>query len=144
MASKSSHNLLDSFGENRPMEAIGRSSSSNSLTGESSSASRVIMNGMFVGGVRGMSGAIKMERSEHERAKYPDRINLDRKGLHGVPILADEPDLRLISLQHNSIKRIQHLDTTFRLVFLDLYHNRLEQVGMSSVRTTGNNSSAYF
>ena len=27
-------------------------------------------------------GAIKMERSEHERAKYPDRINLDRKGLH--------------------------------------------------------------
>ena len=46
----------------------------------------------------------------------------------GVPILADEPDLRLISLQHNSIKRIQHLDTTFRLVFLDLYHNRLEQI----------------
>ena len=48
--------------------------------------------------------------------------------LLGVPILADEPDLRLISLQHNSIKRIQNLDTAFRLVFLDLYHNRLEQV----------------
>ena len=127
MASKSTHSLLD-FGENRPIEAIGRSNSSNSLTGESSSASRVKVNGMFVGGVRGMSGAIKMERSEHERAKYPDRINLDRKGLHSVPILADEPDLRLISLQHNSIKRIQHLDTTFRLVFLDLYHNRLEQI----------------
>ena len=125
----STHSLLD-FGENqRPMEAIGRSNSSNSLTGESSSASRVKVNGMFVGGVRGMNqNIIKMERSEHERAKYPDRINLDRKGLHSVPILADEPDLRLISLQHNSIKRIQHLDTTFRLVFLDLYHNRLEQV----------------
>ena len=83
----------------------------------------------------GMSGAIKMERSEHERAKYPDRINLDRKGLHSVPILADEPDLRLISLQHNSIKRIQHLDTTFRLVFLDLYHNRLEQAS-NSIQTS--------
>ena len=87
MAAKSTQSLLD-FGENsprgsRPMEAIGRSNSSNSLTGESSSASRVKVNGMFVGGVRGMSGAIKMERSEHERAKYPDRINLDRKGLHG-------------------------------------------------------------
>ena len=81
MASKSTHSLLD-FGENRPIEAIGRSNSSNSLTGESSSASRVKVNGMFVGGVRGMSGAIKMERSEYERAKYPDRINLDRKGLH--------------------------------------------------------------
>ncbi len=33
-------------------------------------------------GVRGLSGAITMERSEHERLKYPDRINLDKKGLH--------------------------------------------------------------
>ena len=41
-----------------------------------------------------------------------------------MPILADEPGLRLLSLQHNLIKRIQHLDTTFRLVFLDLYHNQ--------------------
>lgn len=85
MAAKSTQSLLDYGGSDttRPMEAIGRSNSSNSLTGESSSASRVKVNGMFVGGVRGMSGAIKMERSEHERAKYPDRINLDRKGLHG-------------------------------------------------------------
>ena len=79
MAAKSTQSLMD-YPENRPMEAIGRSNSSNSLTGESSSASRVKVNGMFVGGVRGMSGAIKMERSEHERAKYPDRINLDKKG----------------------------------------------------------------
>ena len=49
-----------------------------------------------------------------------------------VPILADEPGLRLLSLQHNLIKRIQHLDTTFRLVFLDLYHNRLDQVWVLS------------
>lgn len=35
------------------------------------------------GGVRGMSGAITMERSEDEKLKFPDRINLDRKGLHG-------------------------------------------------------------
>ena len=83
MAAKSTQSLMDFPESSRPMEAIGRSNSSNSLTGESSSASRVKVNGMFVGGVRGMSGAIKMERSEHERDKYPDRINLDRKGLHG-------------------------------------------------------------
>lgn len=85
MAAKNTQPLLEfseQSGNNRPMETIRRSNSSNSLTGESSSASRVKVNGMFVGGVRGMSGAIKMERSEHERAKYPDRINLDRKGLH--------------------------------------------------------------
>ena len=33
-----------------------------------------------------------------------------------VPILADEPGLRLLSLQHNLIKRIQNLDSIFRLV----------------------------
>ena len=57
MASKSTHSLLD-FSENRPLEAIGKSNSSNSLTGESSSAARVKMNGLFVGGVRGMSGKL--------------------------------------------------------------------------------------
>ncbi|TRY79764.1 hypothetical protein TCAL_08100 [Tigriopus californicus] len=70
------------------------------------------------GGVRGMSGAITMERSEDEKLKFPDR----------VPILEDEPALRLLSLQHNFIKRIQHLDSTYRLVFLDLYHNRLDTI----------------
>ena len=37
-----------------------------------------------------------MERSAEERTKYPDRINLDRRGLHGIPLLADEPGLRLL------------------------------------------------
>ncbi len=46
----------------------------------------------------------------------------------GIPILEDEPALRLLSLQHNLIRRIQHLDATYRLVFLDLYHNRLDAV----------------
>ena len=40
-----------------------------------------------------------MERSAEERTKYPDRINLDRRGLHGIPLLADEPGLRLLRLR---------------------------------------------
>ena len=55
-----------------------------SLAGESSSAS-ASDRGSLAAGVRGLSGAITMERSEHEKLKYPDRINLDRKGLHGKP-----------------------------------------------------------
>ncbi len=73
-----------------PASSMGRSASSSSLTGESSSA---VIGGYGAGlgsnargglsaGVRGLSGAITMERSEHERLKYPDRINLDKKGLH--------------------------------------------------------------
>ena len=42
-----------------------------------------------------------MERSAEERTKYPDRINLDRRGLHGIPLLADEPGLRLLRLFFN-------------------------------------------
>ena len=34
-------------------------------------------------GVRGHGGSITMERTEEEKDKFPDRINLDRKGLHG-------------------------------------------------------------
>ena len=71
---------------------------------------------------------LRMERSEEERTKYPDRINLDRRGLHGIPVLADEPGLRLLSFQHNFIKRIHNLELTSRLVFLDLYHNRLDHI----------------
>ena len=38
--------------------------------------------------------------------------------LSGIPIFEAEPGLRLLSLQHNLIKRVQHLETTHRLVFL--------------------------
>ncbi len=40
-------------------------------------------------GVRGTGagGAVTMERSDDERQKYPDRINLDRKGLHGATLV---------------------------------------------------------
>ena len=46
---------------------------------------------------------IRMERSAEERTKYPDRINLDRRGLHGIPLLADEPGLRLLRLMDTII-----------------------------------------
>ena len=72
-----------------PASSIGRSASSSSLTGESSSAviggygaTLAPARGGLSAGVRGLSGANTMERSEHERLKYPDRINLDKKGLH--------------------------------------------------------------
>ena len=68
----------------------------------------------------------------HISAVFPIRINLDRRGLHGVPVLADEPGLRLLSLQHNFIKRIHNLEFTSRLVFLDLYHNRLDQIAVTT------------
>jgi hypothetical protein len=45
----------------------------------------------------------KIKRTDEERDKLPDRINLDKKGLTTIPIIEDEPNLRLLSLQHNLI-----------------------------------------
>ncbi len=48
----------------------------------SSSSTSGVADGSLSAGVRG-GGAVTMERTEEEKQKYPDRINLDRKGLHG-------------------------------------------------------------
>ena len=49
------------------------------------------------------NGFWRIHRSSKEKEKLPDRINLDRRGLTALPIIEDEPNLRLLSLQHNLI-----------------------------------------
>lgn len=55
------------------------------------------------GSVLVQNGITTIKRSERDREKHPDRVNLDRKGLGSIPIIDDEPNLRLLSLQHNLI-----------------------------------------
>lgn len=76
-------------------------------------------------------GKIQVSRSRQEKEKCPDRISLDRRGLTKLPIVIGEPRLRLLSLQHNIITRLDGLSTQNlqRLVFLDIYDNQLERVG---------------
>ena len=54
------------------------------------------------------------------------------------PLLEGEENLRLLNLQHNLIKKIQHLQTLKKLIFLDLYDNQIEEIsglnGLSSLR----------
>lgn len=49
------------------------------------------------------SGFWRVQRTAKEKEKLPDRINLDRRGLTALPVIEDEPGLRLLSLQHNLI-----------------------------------------
>jgi leucine-rich repeat-containing protein 49 len=49
------------------------------------------------------NGIHKIRRTSKEKEKQPDRINLDRRGLCTIPIIDQEPNLRLLSLQHNLI-----------------------------------------
>lgn len=49
------------------------------------------------------NGVHKIRRTPKEKEKQPDRINLDRRGLCTIPVIDNEPNLRLLSLQHNLI-----------------------------------------
>lgn len=49
------------------------------------------------------NGITRIKRTPNDREKHPDRINLDRRGLTFVPYIDDEPNIRLLSLQHNLI-----------------------------------------
>lgn len=49
------------------------------------------------------NGIHKIRRTSKEKEKIPDRINLDRRGLCTIPVIDNEPNLRLLSLQHNLI-----------------------------------------
>ncbi|XP_043071441.1 leucine-rich repeat-containing protein 49 [Drosophila grimshawi] len=49
------------------------------------------------------NGICRIQRLTKEREELPDRINYDRRGLTAIPIFEQEPNLRLLSLQHNLI-----------------------------------------
>ncbi|XP_024939948.1 leucine-rich repeat-containing protein 49 isoform X2 [Cephus cinctus] len=78
----------------------------------------------------GEGRAVVATRTSTEREKNPDRICLDRRGLTTFPNIIGETRLRLLSLQHNLIVKIEgenFLQLT-KLVFLDLYDNQIERV----------------
>ncbi|XP_017071538.1 uncharacterized protein LOC108108128 [Drosophila eugracilis] len=49
------------------------------------------------------NGICRIQRLPKEREDLPDRINYDKRGLTAIPIFEQEPNLRLLSLQHNLI-----------------------------------------
>lgn len=69
-------------------------------------------------------------RTSTEKEKSPDRICLDRRGLTSFPNIIGEPRLRLLSLQHNLLTKIENCNFSqlTKLVFLDLYDNQIEKI----------------
>lgn len=74
-------------------------------------------------------------RPEEERQSNPDKLNLDRRKLTVCPILEGEENLRLLNYQHNFIRKIEHVSSLNKLIFLDLYDNQIEEIcGLSSLK----------
>jgi len=78
----------------------------------------------------GETRTIVASRTPAEREKNPDRICLDRRGLTTFPNVIGESKLRLMSLQHNLLTKIEssNLSQLTKLVFLDLYDNQIEKI----------------
>lgn len=60
-----------------------------------------------------------------------------RRGLMSVPVISGEARLRLLSMQHNLLTKLDGIAGTSclsRLVFLDVYGNQLEKItGLESL-----------
>ena len=78
---------------------------------------------------RPMFAEKQIYRAEEERAENPESLHLDKKGLKHFPLLgSEENNLKLLSLQHNSICRLENLPCLNHLLVLDLYNNRVERI----------------
>lgn len=79
-------------------------------------------------------------RSQEEKEKHPDTIRIDKKGIRIFPDIGggETATLKLLSLQHNLISRLENVPLLPQLVVLDLYDNRVERIcglhGLPSLR----------
>ncbi|XP_046403321.1 leucine-rich repeat-containing protein 49 isoform X2 [Ischnura elegans] len=72
-----------------------------------------------------VEGKIHATRHQKEKERNPDRISLDKRGITSFPIFLGEGKIKLLSLQHNLINKIEDVVGLKRLVFLDLYNNQI-------------------
>eukprot|EP00602_Paraphysomonas_sp_CaronLab_P009222 CAMPEP_0185034562 /NCGR_PEP_ID=MMETSP1103-20130426/24561_1 /TAXON_ID=36769 /ORGANISM="Paraphysomonas bandaiensis, Strain Caron Lab Isolate" /LENGTH=848 /DNA_ID=CAMNT_0027571271 /DNA_START=69 /DNA_END=2615 /DNA_ORIENTATION=- len=92
--------------------------------------------GILFARYRGRPDSLVVFRLHDERARNPERLNLDRRQLDCCPHLEQEQRLRLLNFQNNNIRLIQNLENLPNLIFLDLYNNKLTSLegALPSVR----------
>ena len=93
--------------------------------------------GVLFGRLRSNINTLVVFRTPDERARNPERLNLDRRQLDVCPLLESEHRLRLLNYQNNSIQVIQNLENLPNLIFLDLYNNKISTLDgpLSSLKT---------
>ncbi len=81
--------------------------------------------GVIFARIRNQLDSLVVFRTPEERARNPERLNLDRRQLEMCPLLEQEQRLRLLNFQNNNIRVIQNLENLPNLIFLDLYNNKI-------------------
>lgn len=83
---------------------------------------------------------VQVCRTKDEKEKNPECIRLDKTGLRVFPEIGggESATLKMLSLQHNLITRLDGVPLLSQLVVLDLYDNRVERItglqGLLSLR----------
>jgi hypothetical protein len=92
--------------------------------------------GILFARYRSRPDSLVVFRLHEERARNPERLNLDRRQLDICPQLEQEQRLRLLNFQNNNIRVIQNIDNLPNLIFLDLYNNKITSLDgcLSSVK----------
>jgi len=81
--------------------------------------------GIMFAKIRNQPESLVIFRTQEERLRNPERLNLDRRQLEVCPLLEQEQRLRLLNYQNNRIKQISNLENLPNLIFLDLYNNQI-------------------
>jgi len=71
----------------------------------------------------------RLKENEEKMQLSSESLHMDHEGLKQFPILGpNDRHVRLLSLQHNSISRLQNLVVLSQLIVLDLYCNKIERI----------------
>lgn len=81
--------------------------------------------GVIFARIRNQPDSLVIYRTQEERLRNPERLNLDRRQLEICPQLEQEHRLRLLNYQNNRIRQISNLENLPNLIFLDLYNNQI-------------------
>jgi len=84
--------------------------------------------GIIFARIRNQHDSIVVFRTQEERLRNPERLNLDRRQLDNCPLLEQEQRLRLLNYQNNRIRKISNLENLPNLIFLDLYNNQISSL----------------
>lgn len=95
------------------------------------------LDGIIFARYRNISDSLVVYRTNEERARNPERLNLDKRQLEICPLLEQEQRLRLLNYQNNNIKVIQNLENLPNLIFLDLYNNKITSLNGSLTLVKG-------
>lgn len=85
-------------------------------------------NGIFLLRNNSSPSKLLIKRTKEKAEKEPERLKIDNHELKVFPIIADADKVKVLSLEHNYIERIENINYIRYIVYLDLYDNGIKVI----------------